>query len=88
VGGRIASLGREILGARIDEARHVVDCLSIRFARRNAVVLRRALLRDLTLGTPLWSRLPPQVADLQDAAYVSERVAPLAQKGDLSRFIL
>jgi ATP-dependent HslUV protease ATP-binding subunit HslU len=52
-------------------------------ARRLHTVLER-LLEDISFTAT--DRAGESIA--VDAAYVNEKVAPLAQKGDLSRFIL
>jgi ATP-dependent HslUV protease ATP-binding subunit HslU len=75
--------GEDAIDALADLAADINDRVENIGARRLATVLER-LLEEVSFTA---SDRPNDVVHV-DAAYVLEKVAPLAQKGDLSRFIL
>ena len=75
--------GEDAIDALADLAADINDRIENIGARRLATVLER-LLEDVSFTA---SDRPHDVVHV-DAAYVRDKVAPLAQKGDLSRFIL
>ena len=75
--------GEDAIDALADLAADINDRIENIGARRLATVLER-LLEDVSFTA---SDRPHDVVRV-DAAYVRDKVAPLAQKGDLSRFIL
>ena len=75
--------GEDAIDALADLAADINDRVENIGARRLATVLER-LLEDVSFTA---SDRPHDTVHV-DAAYVRDKVAPLAQKGDLSRFIL
>jgi ATP-dependent HslUV protease ATP-binding subunit HslU len=75
--------GEDAIDALADLATDINDRVENIGARRLATVLER-LLEEVSFTA---SDRPGDVVHV-DAAYVRDKVAPLAQKGDLSRFIL
>jgi ATP-dependent HslUV protease ATP-binding subunit HslU len=81
--GMTLDFTEDSIDALADLAADINDRVENIGARRLHTVLEK-LLEDISFTA---SDRPGQTATV-DAAYVNTRVAPLAQKGDLSRFIL